>query len=133
MGIATYLALDPNMQLLEGFSFRHGRVESDLVKNRPVLCIVALERVDSVLGATDLGIDSLGRDVDAANNIHGSEIRQKVVLDLHYVSLGNRTKLIKGQGDIVLGGGMWRTLLVVPHHLSDHLVQFVVDKDRCLH
>jgi len=108
--LIVYLVLHSNMQLLECPSFRHGRVEPDLVENGPVPRVVRFESIHAILRATDLSIDSFRGNIDPSYDIHHPEIRQKVVLELFQVLVGDRSKLIKGQRYIVLGRWEWGPL-----------------------
>jgi hypothetical protein len=92
-----YLSFDSDVQLLEGFTLGHGRVEADLVKDGPVGGIVGLEVLYTILGTTNLGINTLGGDVDSSHDIHGSEVSQEEVLDLQEILLlGDRSELVIG-------------------------------------
>lgn len=106
------------MKLFECLAFGHGRVESDLVKNRPVGRVVLLELLDSMLGTAYLSIDTFSRYIDPPYNIHFSKIVQEVVLDLDQIVCVDRAKLVKRQGNIVLGGRLKGLLDMVAHKLE---------------
>jgi len=112
------------MQLLESFTLGHGRVEPDFVENGPMCRVVGLEGLYPILGTADLGIDTLGRDVDPPDDIHGPQVRQEKVLDLQEVCLGDGTELVEGQGNIVLGRRVRSPLDVIAQESAVDFEQF---------
>lgn len=121
-----YLAFDSDMQLLEGFTLGHGRVEADLVKDRPMSGVIVLKVLYPILGTADLGVDTLGRDVDSSHDIHGAEVCEEEILNLQEILfLGDRSELVIGKGDIVLGRWVRGPLDVVTQNSSVDLDQSV--------
>lgn len=112
------------MQLLESLALGHGRVEADLAKDGPMGGVIVLKVLYPILGTADLGVNTLGRDVDSSHDIHGAEVCEEKVLDLQEIFLvGDGSELVIGQGNIVLGGWVRGSLDVVTQKSSVDLNQ----------